>query len=273
MATMKHVAKISILEWFREKIFSNKQNVKMLKIYLDDVRELPKDISDEMTANHDLIAFLTKLKFLKMVSFSESNLEKIMLSEPIFKDSLVKNAIIQTENKIKSISFRNGLKTTESLIACLYESDLINVYQVLRLDYLLLYKQYQCKNVCFIRWCHLAVTQNLLIVCGRSQRKLINWEIMTDTQSSYKAESKIIDFAWSNGDEFHKYYIAVSTTDHKIILLDQKFKLLFEFSERRNQKIIFLKGDYLFTCGKKALDKFRYKIHHLDFQVSIYECF
>jgi len=231
MATMKHVAKISILEWFREKIFSNKQNVKMLKIYLDDVRELPKDISDEMTANHDLIAFLTKLKFLKMVSFSESNLEKIMLSEPIFKDSLVKNAIIQTENKIKSISFRNGLKTTESLIACLHESDLINVYQVLRLDYLLLYKQYQCKNVCFIRWCHLAVTQNLLMV------------------------------------------FAISTTDHKIILLNQKFKLLFKFSERRNQKIIFLKGDYLFTCGKKARDKFRYKIHHLDFQVSIYECF
>jgi hypothetical protein len=81
------------------------------------------------------------------------------------------------------------------------------------------------------------------MVCGRSQRKLINWEIMTDTKSSYKAESKIIDFAWSNRDEFHKYYIAVSTTDHKIILLDQKFKLLFKFSERRNQKIIFLKGD------------------------------
>ncbi len=237
--------------------------------------------SNEMihSLNDKYLAFLTKDNSLKLVLRYRLDQATSNISEPIFKDSI--NHIDKNGNvlKIYQIAFKPN---SSNEIACLYEKSILVIYRIKYSSSLTLNKPILEKILSFIslqpisffRWSPCAdedslasattkVINKILVIHGQNKEWIACWNLEDNTHLKKTIKSSIIACDWSQTGN----YFSVSTDDKTIIIFDKNFDELIRFVEKRNEKVIFLEDNILFTCGTWN-GEFKFILFKLDYKVN-----
>ena len=186
---------------------------------------------------------------------------------------------ISYKPNINQIAFKSNCSNE---IACLYEKLILVIYRIRNSASLALNKPILEKISSFIslqpiswfRWnpcCADELSQatanqslnKILLVHGHNKEWLTCWNIGDNSQTKKTIKTAIVACEWAKtGEKF-----SVSTDDKTVIIFDKSFTELIRFVEKRNEKVIFLEENVLFTCGTWN-GQFKFIIFDLDYKVN-----